>query len=519
MQLELDFSSLPAVGEPTAPHSVPDPPLPDTDLGRFARARMAYGSPRERQGVVHRFALTEPELVEVSAKLCSNANAGDPAAAVEVIALLSGIPPGCAGGIGLCDTYPPGAPVIAIDLRSGQMHTDMGRICLAQAAPTPSNGTALPASHMLVKPLPRFLVELLRQAACASPRARSLGELLPCTPTSAAVPIAGNKEGRLRATHARARDGLSALAITLGLDNYDAALVTNDFALIDRSRLFYVRSDPRRVMEGCRSVYAALGWHEPVPGEVVLPFGSNVVPQDECVVAVFNELRRRVEAFAPGRRYTLDALLVHHNHYALLVAWLLGFCVGAREATMFDFNARTCRPSALFVPYRDKSTGPFKQVRPVLMCRVARELVGAWWRHLHALHARAQRLGAPATTAWMRHLGAVFAGDRVPLLFTAHDETVVPIGSAHVADAVPADIRLVANAGRHYWQTVLYRQGIASHAIDVYARHACRGTEPMSSTTLASPLMVHEQVCSVQDAVLRELGITSVSGLGRRVSP
>ena len=149
------------------------------------------------------------------------------------------------------------------------------------------------------------------------------------------------------------------------------------------------------------------------------------------------------------------------------------------------------------------------------MCRVARDSVAAWWRHVHALHERVQRLRVSA--AWVQHLRAVLAGDRVPLFFTVHDDDAVAIGSTHLTDAMPSSIRLAPNAGRHYWQTELYRRGVASDAIDTYARHACRGIEPLSSTTLASPLMAHERVCAVQDAALRELGIAAVSGLGRRV--
>ena len=79
MQLELDFLSPPVMEEQATPLLAPATPSPDTDLGRFARARMAYGSPRERQGVVHRFALPGHELVEVATELRSNAEAGHPA--------------------------------------------------------------------------------------------------------------------------------------------------------------------------------------------------------------------------------------------------------------------------------------------------------------------------------------------------------------------------------------------------------------------------------------------------------
>jgi hypothetical protein len=253
MQLEFDFLLSPEVSFPTPAPCATDAPTPDPDLGRFARARMAYSSVRERQGVVHRFALMRPELVNVAAELRSNAEAGDPAATIELVALLSGVPPESAGAIGLLDRCTTSAPVIGAELRTGQLHTDLGRICLGQAAQTASNGTTLPASHTLIKPLPRFLVDLLRQAVLEVPRARELGDLFPCTPPSASLPIAGSTEGRLRATHARARDGLSVIALALGLDNYDAALITNDFALIDKSRLFTCA----RIQGGCWKAVAA----------------------------------------------------------------------------------------------------------------------------------------------------------------------------------------------------------------------------------------------------------------------
>ena len=92
------------------------------------------------------------------------------------------------------------------------------------------------------------------------------------------------------------------------------------------------------------------------------------------------------------------------------------------------------------------------------------------------------------------------------------------VGSADLAREVPDDIRLVANAGRHFWQTRLYRRGVGTHAIDVHARHACRGTEPLSSTTLVPPNEIHRQICDVQDHVLDDLGIAAVSGLGRKLA-
>jgi hypothetical protein len=515
MQLALDFS----VSDPVQQQE--DQPLltpaPEVDLGRFASNDMAYASVRERQGVVYRGALSGPQLVQMATELRHRVELDDHTAIAETVSLLSGVPPAHVGAVGLHDSV--GNPaVITVSARTGHRYTDMGRICLGQAARPPSNGTALPASHLLLTPLPAFLVQALRRALVLRPQAGCLGDLLDFVPPTPSMPIFGSTEGRLRATHARARDGLSALAISLELDNYDAALITHDFALVDKARVFYVLSYPQRIAQGCRRLYAALGWDDPVAFEVVLPFGSMVVPRDGCITAVYEHLRGRAQEALPARRYTLESLLEHHNRYAILSAWVLTFCMGARESKAFDFMARTCCPGALFIPYRDKLVGPFKHIRPALMCRIARGQVAAWWRHLQALYERLQRLEPAIDLPWTRHLRAVLDRRRVPLLFEITGHQAVPLGSSALTREVPDSIRLVANAGRHFWQTTLYRRGVSTHAIDVYARHSCRGTEPLSSTTLVPPIEVHRQVCDLQDTVLDELGIAAVSGLGRRLA-
>lgn len=512
MQLELDF--LPETEQP-----LPADPSTDADLGRFIRAQMAYGSVRERQGAAHRFALTRGALVTLTSALRKQAEARQPAAMIEILALLSGIPPADAGSIGLLVGSPGTRPPVNVDLRGGQLHTDLSQIALGQAVQPPENGTALPASHILIKPLPTFWVAAAREAAARQPDATCAGELFPNAFAHPGIPVphpGSQTDGRLRSTHARARAGLSVLSLTLGLDNYDAALVTSDFSLIDKSRLFYVRSDPIRIVEGCRAVYDALGWGPPASLEVPLPFGSKAVADDGCVQDVYRYLLQQATRSHPGRRYTTESLLLHHNSYALLTGWLLAFCVGAREGTVYDFTARSCQPNCAFIPYRDKLTGPFKQIRPAFLCKVARDQVAVWWQHLKTLQERLSRSGLPPRTPWLTQLDAIFANDRVPLLFLVRDDIAVPLGSSEVAAAVPSSIRLLPNAGRHYWQTRLHRERVSSSVIDQYARHACRGTESLSSTSLLPPVAAHEVVCGVQDDVLHKLGIAAVGGLGRK---
>ena len=515
-QLELELFN----PEITLPTAVPagqaepraEPGGPDAIAAQI-RQKMAYADPRDRQGVIHRSAMAPCELTIQTRELRTRTEAGDEPALLTMVALVVGISPSLAPILPL---HRSAGSAAMLDPMRGCVSLDFASIFLGGAATAPPNETALPATHVLLKPLPAFLADIVRDAFRRQPQARRLGDLFGDTVPGPHEPLDGHQGGRLRATTARVRSALPALALRLGLDRYEAALVTGQMGLVPRSRFFYVRSDTERYVAGCRRYFDALGWGEPAVLDVALPFGSQVVPAAASVQRVQRQLRERIEAVRPGRRYSLDAIVEHHNRLVIGAGWFLSFAFGSRELRRLDIGAERCLPGVAVMEYADKLTGAFRRMQPVLLCRAAQTQVAAVWDHLVHLSARADRLGADAATPWRQHLRSVLAHRPVPLLFLIRRGAALPIGTAHTQLGLEREVRLAPNAGRHFWQTVLLDRGIPSPALDVWARHASAGIEPMTSTSVVSIDSVRARVCAEQDEVLGELGIDAFVGLGAR---
>ena len=482
-------------------------------IATHVRQRLAYAGSRERQGVVHRAAMASCELTIHTAALRARCEAGAGPAVLTAVALVIGISASLAPDLPLQRSA---GSAVVLDPQRGWVSLDFARIFLGGAATAPINEAALPATHVLLKPLPVVLAEIIHNAFRRQPRARRLGDLFGDSVPGPHEPLDGCPGGRLRATTARVRRALPAFALRLGLDRYDAALVTGEMSLVPRSRFFYVRSDTERYVAGCRRYFDGLGWGEPVTLDVALPFGSQVVPATASVQVMHQRLVERVEAAVPGRRYSLDSLIEHHNRFVIAASWFLSFTFGSRELRRLDIGADRCLPGVTVMEYADKLTGAFHRMQPVLLCHQAQVQVAAVWDHLVHLSARVDKLGVGVAAPWRQHLCDVLAHRSVPLLFLIRRGAAVPIGTRHTQLGLDRSVRVASNAGRHFWQTVLLDSGVPSDALNVWARHASAGIEPMTSTSVASVDSIRARLCTEQDKVLGDLAIRAFAGLGPR---
>jgi len=499
------------VAEEAHPPTTPRPAVADP-LADHIRQRLAYSSARRRQGVVHRAAMPLSEIRALCAELRIRSERGDSKATLTLLGLLVGIAPSRTPGIPLESGS---TTAVSLDTRRASIRIDYAQVFIGGAANAPGNETALPATHVLLKPLPVFLAQIVTATHARNPTATTVGDLFGSDVPGGNEPMDSNIHGRLRATAARLSSGLAAFILHLGIDRYDAALVSGDLSLIPRSRFFYVRSNAERFGAACRRTFAELGLGECAPLDTVFPFGSQVVPTPASVQAVHQRLREQLEASRPGRKRELEALIAHHNQFMIAAAWFLSFVIGSRAMRRMDIFADRCWPGMTVMEYGDKRSGPFRRLQPVLLCTSAQRQVTAVWNHLTHLSARVSRLGVDPAVPWLKHLDAALRQRAVPLLFLVRREMPLPIATAHCQLGVDRTIRLAPNAGRHFWQTTLLDCGVSSEAIDVWARHANGGTEPMTSTSIASVDTIRQRVCRVQDQVLGELGLAAFQGLGR----
>jgi hypothetical protein len=179
-----------------------------------------------------------------------------------------------------------------------------------------------------------------------------------------------------------------------------------------------------------------------------------------------------------------------------------------------DIYADRCWPGMTVMEYGDKRSGPFRRLQPVVLCTQAQRQISAIWDHLTHLWVLLKKLGLALGTPWFNQLDAALHQRAVPLLFLVRRNKALPLATAHCQLGVDRASRLAPNAGRHFWQTMLLDHGVPSEALDVWARHANGGTEPMTSTSVASLDTFRKQLCGAQDQITHELGLTAFRGLG-----
>jgi hypothetical protein len=479
--------------------------------------KAAYAAPRRHQGAPTAHTAALDEVRAIAEALRQGVLASDPTSMRAVIATLAGVGLNSVGRITVGTAPRPGSSTIHIDVTTGTMWTDYGRIALEHAAQPGRPEQVLPASHWVPKPIPTWLSDEL----AAAPTATATGEmvdldtLIPSPPMPRSVALArGQHVGRMRPTLVRLQAGMSQLLLSLGHSELTTALALNDMTLVPRARIFYVALPAQEIADACQDLYQHLGWGERGCAPVSMYVGSKVVAAETTIQACWTHLREWTEKALPARRCRLEQVIEHHNRYVATAAWLFTFLIGARNSQVLPVSAVSCQPGLMYLIYPDKRTGPFGTPRPAIVCSTASRQIGLYVAHLRALASRA-RIAAPSNP-WLRHVQAALARRDVAFFFRIENDDIRPLGTADVMSALPPGMDLAPNFGRHFWQTALHVRGLSSHVIDVYARHTARGTESMTTTTMLPLVTAHALIDEAQECTLAGMGITPLAGQGRR---
>lgn len=489
----------------------------DNDPGRTLRLRQAHARPRDRQGARTRHAASRDEIKAAVAHLVAELSVASPRAVLDLVAILAGV-----NEVDVRHISIGGAPVdrsrsIHLDVDCGLLWTDLARVTIKDAASPDEPDAVIQASSWSPKPLPRAL----HQSLLAMPLPQigdvvDLGSVFSAPLRGRGVSLISGRLGRMRPTLPRLQHGLVHELLSAGTDPLVTALALNQPQLVPRARLYYVSVDATTVARTCDALYQEFGLGPATTCEIPFASGSRVVPRDSAVTAAWSALRALSESLLPARRYTLEQVVAHHNAYSRAAGWLVAFLAGARKSVELDFRASSCKPGASYVVYSDKQTGPFGQPRPVLLGDEAQEQVRHYYAHVRSVVQRAERIQLKAP--WVTHASDVLAHRNNHLFFRIEGAVAVPLGSADVMRDIPREFGLLPNSGRHYWQTAFHKAGLRSDIIDIYARHASRGTEAMTSTSALPLITAHESVREAQSETLRRLSVTPLKGLGRRSS-
>lgn len=478
--------------------------------------KAAYAAPRRHQGAPTAHSAALDELRATADAVRKGVQASDPACIRAVIAMLAGVGLNTVGKITVYAAPRADSSTIHIDASTATMWTNYGRIALENAAQPGGFEHVLAASHWVPKPLPSWLNDEIGAALLAWGEMVDVDTLFPSPPAPRGASVTPGKHiGRMKPTLVRLQAGMSQVMLALGHAELTTALALNDMTLVPRARIFYVALPAQEIAEACQDLYRQLGWTEERGcAWVPIHVGSRVVATETAIRTCWTHLCEWTEKALPARRYRLEQVVEHHNRYVATAAWLFTFLIGARNSQVFPVSAESCQPGLMYLIYPDKRTGPFGTPRPAIVCSTASRQIGLHVAHLRALASRA-RIVAPRSP-WLRHVQAALAQRDVPLFFRIEGDVVRPLGTADVMSALSPGLDLAPNFGRHFWQTALHASGLSSSVIDVYARHAARGTESMTTTTMLPLVTAHELIDEVQESTLARMGITPLAGQGRR---
>jgi len=141
--------------------------------------------------------------------------------------------------------------------------------------------------------------------------------------------------------------------------------------------------------------------------------------------------------------------------------------------------------------------------------------IDLWLANLRIFDARLEKLGITPDTPVRKRIQEVLQGANVPLFFRIVDGYPVNIGSADVSDALPKELKLKLDDGRHFMQNALRRKGVQSPLVDGAVRHHTAGTALSSGMSNATQIEWLALAADAIDQVAIELGFFPIVGLGK----
>ena len=501
--------------DPSGP-ARPDHAAPKHRLDILARLRwrFEYPDPKHRQAALDDSHLPVDQYRRASAAVRQSVEQHDPRGVVQALAILTRLTPDLTLSLPLVSADKP-LQYMGIDIQLGALILDLRILFPNRKVPALATQLLFHISaDTLTVPLPTFLAKELRRRAEEAPGAVLLGDLVGWVRVDHRISLVEGERCKLVASTARAAKSTGAMAIRAGADRLVAACLTWDFSFIGSARMYYARLTGRDIHNGCAALYSTMQWGEPALVASELPaIGSHCTLTHPGVQNVFNQLAQQCHSTWPGRRANVNTLLRHHEHYTRYTVALLSFCLGLREVHVYRLLAQEILNGQRLITLHDKQGGDRLMAQPVALNSLLREQIRQYVGHCHALLKRLHVLASPEGKSLANTLQSAIDGSGPLFLVRSSRGAIRPAGAYNTWRALPADIRVPANVGRHFWQNELRGHGLSSRDIDRFMRHRVVGLESNTNSQRSSPSQSFDRIDRVQVEVLHHLNIGVVSGI------
>ena len=491
---------------------------PSAQLARQLFNKAKFATAKHRQSILNQECQSSEQVRSSSYELRARAELGDPAALLTILAFLCGLPTSMTLLVPVLSADVLDW-VITIDLDKGLILTDTDTV-FRGAASTPRTVSHRPACRIIAKPLPTFMVGQLQDIRSRGNwpcKAYTVGDLLPQLADSGRSLTVSQPRAGIAPTESRFVRSSGRFCVSIGIDRLCASLITNDFAIIPPAKLYYCNVARDEIWKASHALFETLGWGpatDMVPG---LPFGSRVVPTRESITEWYRWMKHTVMEVHPGKRYSINGLIKHHNAFARFCASMAMFSIGARRAAPLHFLASELAPGMTETLLDDKRAGENSRPLPVPINATLAQQIYYWFTHCRNLALRLEKLGFARNTNVLSTLSDVTSRRPVPLFFQIDlEDRVHPLGSGELMEWWPPQFGFSGNHGRHFWQTELFSAGLKSSSIDMFMRHQPTGAEAFVTTSNKIRAAIFEEIAQAQEKLLRELLIEPLSGIAKK---
>lgn len=463
--------------------------------------KIHYADTKTRQSVYDRKTYSPGEFESLCLQLKSMTADTElsKAASITLIAMMTNLPIGYIQDIPILE-HTTDEWVLALSITEWAIYFDLSII--APGAANLVGEQFVPASQVLVKPLPLFLAKVLQKHLSKAPEAiKTIEDFI-----GSDVRLPDMRPSKLVNTYAKyASDKV---------DVFMGGLLANDFRGFPKSRIYYAQVTRLEVWKASQMVFDSLGFGETVTVVKGLNIGSSAVLADQAITKLFSEFANSVEEARTSNNAPLERVIFFHEKYTAYVATLTIFCLALRDANPIDVQSNQVLQGQKFLIVNDKEVHDDASPQPVTICQILHEQFELYRAHCVALLVRLNKAKNPVFNKFKQSLESVLAGDAGSIFITP--TALKGFSSTEVSSAWSVQAPL--NFGRHFWASNFRRLDISDREISAHLRHQQKGNLNWSADSNLILSSFIQKIDEAQTKKLVELGIHAVPGLIRRAA-
>ena len=467
----------------------------------YYRNKIHFSSTKTRQGVFDNTTYSpeqfKHECINIRKAIESQADANN--SILQALAILTNLPAKYVLDIPLYQNATDDWTLV-LDVTEGTIHFDLASI--APGGQKPESDSFTKSSKVLVKPLPEFLANVLRE---------KLAQCLE-TPRSLGGVLGQNISIDTIITSTRFTNTFARFAAQT-VDLVTAGHLANDFRSFPSSKNYYHQSSRQEVWDAAEKVFEQMGWGGAVNFVDGLNIGSSAVMSDHAITCLFSSLLKQVENSKPSNNCGIEKLIEFHQHYVTYCATMAIFCLSLRAANPLSICADQVLNNNRFIVINDKTVHGAASGQPITICKILRDQFVLYQAHCNALIKRLEKYRTSKLIGFLDKLAKIIDCRHVPLFISS--SSFSGLSSKDVATGWPFETPL--NFGRHYWASNFKLLGISDREISAHLRHQNASNLNWSggSDLLLSSLI--ERVDAVQTQKMIQLEILPLAGLTRRL--